>query len=62
MSDLADAAQHRELEFERKPARVVTLSTDAYYEKDGVLYVNGFHTPFSSEAGQAIEFWRNQSD
>ena len=62
MSDLADAAQHRELEFERKPARVVTLSTDAYYEKDGVLYLNGFHTPFSSEAGQAIEFWRNQSD
>jgi hypothetical protein len=30
MSDLADAAQHRELTFERKPARVVTLSTDAY--------------------------------
>ena len=26
MSDLADAAQHRELTFERKPARVVTLS------------------------------------
>ena len=46
MSDLADAAQHRELTFESKPARVVTLSTDAYYEKDGVLYVNGFHTPF----------------
>ena len=35
MSDLADAAQHRELTFERKPARVVTLSTDAYYEKEG---------------------------
>src|SRR5215469_8150568 len=32
MSDLADAAQHRELTFERKPARVVTLSTDAYRE------------------------------
>ena len=39
MSDLADAAQHRELTFERKPARVVTLSTDAYYEKEGVLFV-----------------------
>ena len=26
MSDLADAAQHRALTFERKPARVVTLS------------------------------------
>jgi hypothetical protein len=36
MSDLADAAQHRELTFERKPERVVTLSTDAYYEKGGV--------------------------
>jgi len=62
MSDLADAAQHRELEFERKPTRVITLSTDAYYKKDGVLYVNGFHTPFSSAARQAIEFWRNLSD
>ena len=42
--------------------RVVTLSTDAYYEKDGVLYVNGFHTPFPTEAEQAVEFWRNVSD
>jgi hypothetical protein len=33
MNDLADAAQHRELEFERKPPPVVTLSTGAYYEK-----------------------------
>jgi len=62
MCDLADAAQHRELEFERKPARVVTLSTDAYYEKDGVLHVQGFNTPFQTEAEQAIEFWRNLSD
>ena len=62
MSDLADAAQHRELTFERKPARVVTLSTDAYYEKEGVLYVNGFHTPFPSAAGRAFEFWRSWRD
>jgi hypothetical protein len=44
MNDLADAAQHRELELERKPPRVVTLSTGAYYEKEGVLHVNGFGT------------------
>ena len=62
MSDLADAAQHRELEFERKPARVVTLSTDAYYEKDGVLYVMGFDVPFSSAAGEAREYWLNFPD
>src|SRR6516162_9374422 len=37
MSDLADAAQHRELTFER---------TDAYYEKEGVLYVKHFDMPF----------------
>ena len=58
MCDLADAAQHRELTFERKPPRVVTLSTDAYYEKEGVLYVKHFDTPFPSAAGQAFEFWR----
>ena len=58
MSDLADAAQHRELTFERKPPRVVTLSTDAYYEKEGVLYVKHFDTPFPSAAGQAFQFWR----
>ena len=62
MSDLADAAQHRELTFERKPARVVTLSTDAYYEKEGVLYVKHFDTPFPSAAGQAFEFWRKWPD
>jgi hypothetical protein len=62
MSDLADAAQHRELTFERKPARVVTLSTDAYYEKEGVLYVKGFDTPFPSAARQAFEFWRDWPD
>ena len=58
MSDLADAAQHRELTFERKPERVVTLSTDAYYEKQGVLYVKHFDVPFPSAARQAFEFWR----
>jgi len=62
MCDLADAAQHRELTFERKPPRVVTLSTDAYYEKEGVLYVKHFDTPFSFEAEQAMTFWRNLSD
>ena len=62
MSDLADAAQHRELTFERKPPRVVTLSTDAYYEKEGVLHVQGFHTPFSFAAREAIEFWRRWPD
>jgi len=58
MRDLADAAQNRELTFERNPPRVVTLSTDAYYEKEGVLYVKHFDTPFPSAAGQAFEFWR----
>ena len=62
MSDLADAAQHRELTFERKPPRVVTLSIDAYYEKEGVLHVQGFHTPFSFAAREAIEFWRRWPD
>ena len=62
MSDLADAAQHRELTFERKPARVVTLSTDAYYEKQGVLFVKHFDTPFPSAAKQAFEFWREWPD
>jgi hypothetical protein len=62
MSDLADAAQHRELTFTRKPPRVVTLSTDAYYEKEGVLHVKGFNTPFPSAAGEAIEFWRKWPD
>jgi hypothetical protein len=62
MCDLADAAQHRELTFERKPARVVTLSTDAYYEKEGVLFVKHFDTPFPSAAKQAFEFWRDWPD
>ena len=62
MRDLADAAQNRELTFERNPPRVVTLSTDAYYEKEGVLYVKHFDTPFPSAAGQAFEFWRNWPD
>jgi hypothetical protein len=62
MSDLADAAQHRELTFERKPARVVTLSTDAYYEEEGVLFVKHFDTPFPSAAKQAFEFWRDWPD
>ena len=60
MCDLADAAQHRASA--RKPARVVTLSTDAYYEKQGVLHVQGFNTPFPSEAREAFEFWRNWRD
>jgi hypothetical protein len=50
MSDLADAAQHRE------------LSTDAYYEKEGVLYIKHFDTPFPSAARQAFEFWRDWPD
>jgi hypothetical protein len=62
MSDLADAAQHRELTFERKPDRVVTLSTDAYYEKQGVLFVKHFGMPFPSAAKQAFEFWRDWPD
>jgi hypothetical protein len=62
MSDLADAAQHRELTFERKPAHVVTLSTDAYYEKQGVLFVKHFDMPFPSAARQAFEFWRDWPD
>ena len=53
MSNLADAAQHRELTFER---------TDAYYEKEGVLHVKGFDTPFPSAAKQAFEFWRDWPD
>jgi hypothetical protein len=62
MSDLADAAQHRFLDRGRDPPRVVTLSTAAYYEKAGDLHVKGFDTPFSSVAGEALEFWRNWPD
>ena len=62
MRDLADAAQNRELTFERNPPRVVTLSTDAYYEKEGVLYVKLFDMPFPSAAKQAFEFWRDWPD
>jgi hypothetical protein len=62
MSDLADAAQRRELTFERKPDRSVTLSTDAYYEKQGVLFVKHFDMPFPSAAKQAFEFWRDWPD
>jgi hypothetical protein len=62
MRDLADAARHRELDRAQEPPRIVTLSTDAYYEEAGVLHVQGFHTPFPSEAGQAFKFWRNLSD
>ena len=62
MRDLADAAQNRELTFARKPDRVVALSTDAYYEKEGVLFVKHFDTPFPSAARQAFEFWRDWPD
>ena len=44
------------------PPRVVTLSTDAYCEKEGVLYVKLFDMPFPSAAKQAFEFWRDWPD
>jgi len=62
MSDLADAADHRFLTYRRNPPRVVTSSTAAYYEEAGILYVQGFNSPFQSEARQAFEFWRNWRD
>ena len=62
MTDLADAARHRYLDRPHDPPRVVSLSTDAYYEKAGVLHIQGFHTPFPSEAEQALEFWRRWPD
>ena len=62
MSDLADAAQHRFLDHSRNPPRVVTSSTAAYYSEGGILHVQGFKSPFRSEAEQAIEYWRNQPD
>jgi hypothetical protein len=62
MSDLADNARHRFLDRPHNPPRVITSSTAAYYEKAGVLHVQGFDTPFSSEAEQAIEFWRKWPD
>jgi hypothetical protein len=62
MRDLGFGTRHRELDHPHDPPVVVTHSTAAYYEKEGVLYVNGFHTPFSSEAGQATEFLRNWPD
>ena len=58
MYDLAEADKHRELTIPRDPPRTVTLSTDAYYEKDGVLYVKHYDVPFSDVAGEAREFWR----
>src|SRR5207248_1861555 len=37
-------------------------ATDAYYEKEGVLFVKRFDTPFPSAATQAFEFWRDWPD
>jgi hypothetical protein len=37
-------------------------ATDAYYEKEGVLFVKRFDTPFPSAAKQAFEFWRDWPD
>ena len=62
MSDLADAADHRVLTRKHEPARVVTVSTAAYYEEAGVLRVRGFDMPFPSEAEQVVEFFRNYPD
>jgi hypothetical protein len=62
MSDLADNARHRFLDRPHNPPRVVTSSTAAYYEEAGVLHVQGFNSPFPSEAGQAFEFWHNWRD
>jgi hypothetical protein len=62
MSDLADAARHRYLDRAHDPPRVVTLSTAAYYEEAGVLHVQDFNSPFPSEAGQALDFWRSWRD
>jgi hypothetical protein len=62
MSDLADCARHRFLDRPRDPPRVVKSSTSAYYEEAGVLHVQGFNSPFASEARQAFEFWRNRQD
>ena len=60
MSDLADSARHRDRP--RNPPRVVKSSTAAYYVEAGVLHVQGFKSPFKSEATQAVEFWRNWRD
>ena len=62
MSDLADAADHRVLTRKHEPARVVTVSTAAYYEEAGVLRVHGFDMPFRSAAEQVLTFWRNYPD
>lgn len=62
MSDLADSARHRFLDKPRDPPRVVISSTAAYYVEAGVLHVQGFNSPFASEATQACEFWRNWPD
>jgi hypothetical protein len=62
MSDLADAARHRYLDRAHDPPRVVTLSTAAYYVEAGVLHVQGFNSPFQSEARRAFEFWRGWRD
>jgi hypothetical protein len=62
MSDPADAADHRILTREHERARVVTVSTAAYYEEGGVLRVRGFNMPFVFAAEQVVEFWRNWRD
>ena len=62
MSDLADSARHRFLDRPRNPPRLVTSSTAAYYVEAGVLHVQGFKSPFASEARQAVEFWRDWRD
>jgi hypothetical protein len=43
-------------------ANTAKSCTDAYYEKQGVLFVKHFDMPFPSAARQAFEFWRNWPD
>jgi hypothetical protein len=62
MSDLAASADHRILTRKHEPARVITVSTAAYYEEAGVLRVHGFDMPFASAAKQFVEFVRNWPD
>jgi hypothetical protein len=59
MCDRADAAQHRELDRDHKPARVVTLSTGAYYEKEGVLWKSGATGAIDWKELSGSESWLN---
>jgi hypothetical protein len=62
MWDLADANKHRILERQQTIRRTVTVSTAAYSNRNGELWVNEYEKPFLPEATAAMEYWKNWRD